>query len=59
MKCFTLHVINLKYMKVSHFELSYKKKKTFSPYSYFSTCTQGWNGLQDHLQAAWWEGDNS
>ncbi len=21
--------------------------------------TQGWNGLQDHRQAAWWEGDNS
>ncbi len=21
--------------------------------------TQGWNGLQDHCQAAWWEGDNS
>ncbi len=21
--------------------------------------TQGWNGLQDHHQAAWWEGDNS
>ncbi len=33
MKCFTLHVINLKYMKVSLFEISYKKKWTFSPYS--------------------------
>ncbi len=21
--------------------------------------TQGWNGLQDHRQAAWWEGDNN
>ncbi len=21
--------------------------------------TQDWNGLQDHRQAAWWEGDNS
>ncbi len=21
--------------------------------------TQGWNGLQDHRQAAWWQGDNS
>ncbi len=21
--------------------------------------TQGWNGLQDHRQAAWWDGDNS
>ncbi len=21
--------------------------------------SQGWNGLQDHRQAAWWEGDNS
>ncbi len=21
--------------------------------------TQSWNGLQDHRQAAWWEGDNS
>ncbi len=26
MKCFTLHVMNLKYMKVSLFEISYKKK---------------------------------
>ncbi len=25
-KCFTLHVMNLKYMKVSLFEISYKKK---------------------------------
>ncbi len=29
-KCFTLHVMNLKYMKVSLFEISYKKKFTFS-----------------------------
>ncbi len=35
MKCFTLHVMNLKYMKVSLFEISYKKKWTFSPYSNF------------------------
>ncbi len=27
--CFTLHVINLKYMKVSLFEISYKKKMNF------------------------------
>ncbi len=27
LKCFTLHVINLKSMKVSLFEISYKKKK--------------------------------
>ncbi len=26
---FTLHVMNLKYMKVSLFEISYKKKWTF------------------------------
>ncbi len=32
LKCFTLHVMNLKYMKVSLFETSYKKKCfTFSP----------------------------
>ncbi len=31
LKCFTLHVMNLKYMKVSLFETSYKKKWTFSP----------------------------
>ncbi len=35
LKCFTLHVINLKYMKVSLFEISYKKKLTFSRYSFF------------------------
>ncbi len=33
LKCFTFHVMNLKYMKVSLFEISYKK--TFSPYSIF------------------------
>ncbi len=27
LKCFTLHVMDLKYMKVSLFEISYKKKK--------------------------------
>ncbi len=31
-KCFTLRVMNLKYLKVSLFEISYKKKLTFSPY---------------------------
>ncbi len=32
----TLHVMNLKYIKVSLFEISYKKKKsTFSPISFF------------------------
>ncbi len=35
LNCFTLHVMNLKYMKVSLFEISYKKKWTFSPYSNF------------------------
>ncbi len=35
LKCFTLHVLNLKYMKVSLFEISYKKKRTFSRYSIF------------------------
>ncbi len=29
LKCFTLHVMNLKYMKVSLFEISYKKKINF------------------------------
>ncbi len=29
LKCFTLHVMNQKYMKVSLFEISYKKKYTF------------------------------
>ncbi len=33
LKCFTLHVMNLKYMIVSLFETSYNKKLTFSPYS--------------------------
>ncbi len=40
LKCFTLHIINLKYMKVSLFELGKKKKRrTFSPYSIFLRCT--------------------
>ncbi len=39
MKCFTLHVMNLKYMKVSLFEISYKKKISFSPYCNFLRCT--------------------
>ncbi len=40
MKCFTLHVMNLKYMKVSLFETSYKKKvRTFSRHSIFLRCT--------------------
>ncbi len=39
MKCFTLHVMNLKYMKVSLFEIIYKKKWTFSPESNFLRCT--------------------
>ncbi len=37
--CFTLHVMNLKYMKVSLCEISYKKKKYFSLYSTFLICT--------------------
>ncbi len=37
-KCFTLHVMNLEYMKVSLFEISKKKKKTFSQYSIFLRC---------------------
>ncbi len=39
MKCFTLHLTNLKYMKVSLFEISYKKKVIFLPYSNFLRCT--------------------
>ncbi len=39
MKCFTLHVMNLKYMKVSLFEISYKKKLTFSRHSNLLRCT--------------------
>ncbi len=39
LKCFTLHVMNLKHMKVSLFEISYKNKYTFSPYSIFFRCT--------------------
>ncbi len=38
LRCFTVHVRNLKYMKVSLFEISYKKKKTFSPYSNVLRC---------------------
>ncbi len=37
LKCFTLHIMNLKYMKVSLFEIS--KEKTLSPYSIFFRCT--------------------
>ncbi len=39
LKCFTLHVMNLKYMKVSLFEISYKKKWTFSQHSNLLRCT--------------------
>ncbi len=39
LKCFTLHVMNLEYMKVSLFEISKKKKKTFSRYLNFFRCT--------------------
>ncbi len=49
LKCFTLHVMNLKYMKVSHFEIGYKKEiRTFSPYSYFfrCTCKYTWKSLE-------------
>ncbi len=35
LKCFTLHVMNLKYIKVSLFEITYKKKIKFSPYLIF------------------------
>ncbi len=33
LKCFALHAMNLKYMKVSLFEITYKKKLTFSRHS--------------------------
>ncbi len=33
MKCFTLHAMHLKYMKVSLFEITYKKKWTFPRHS--------------------------
>ncbi len=39
LKCFNLHVINIKYMKVSLFEISYRKKWTSLPYSNFLRCT--------------------
>ncbi len=39
LKCFILHVMNLNYMKVSLFEISYKKKLTFSTCSIFFRCT--------------------
>ncbi len=39
MKCFTLHVMNIKYMKVWLFEISYKKKITFSRHSNLLRCT--------------------
>ncbi len=35
LKCFTLHVMNLKYMKVSLFEISYKKKYTLHHILFF------------------------
>ncbi len=35
LKWFTLHVMNLKYMKVSLFEISYKKKNTFFTIFFF------------------------
>ncbi len=39
LKCFTLHAMNLKYMKVSLFEITYKKKWTFSQHSNLLRCT--------------------
>ncbi len=39
LKCFTLHAMNLKYMKVSLFEITYKKKWTFSQHSNSLRCT--------------------
>ncbi len=39
LKCFTLHAMNLKYMKVSLFEITYKKKWTFSRHSNLLRCT--------------------
>ncbi len=49
LKYFTLHVMNLKYMKVSHFEIGYKKKiRTFSPYSYCFRCTCKWKIKETH-----------
>ncbi len=39
LKCFTLHAMNLKYMKVSLFEITYKKKWTFSRHSNSLRCT--------------------
>ncbi len=35
LKCLTLHAMNLKYIKVSFSEISYKKNFTFLPYSIF------------------------
>ncbi len=36
MQCFTLHVMNLRYMKVSLFEISYKKQmKLFTILTFF------------------------
>ncbi len=40
-KCFTLHAMNLKYMKVLLFEITYKKKWTFSRHSNL-LCTCMW-----------------
>ncbi len=39
MKCFTLHAMNQKYMKVSLFEITYKKKWTFLRHSNLLRCT--------------------
>ncbi len=39
LKCFTLHAMNLKYMKVSLFEITCKKKWTFSRHSNSLRCT--------------------
>ncbi len=35
LKCFTLHVMNLEYMKVSLFEISYKKNNFFMIFKFF------------------------
>ncbi len=65
-KCFTLHVINLKYMKVSLFEMSYKKKLTFSRHSNLLRCTCIWSCIicadLDFWYCArwyWWYKNNS
>ncbi len=54
LKCFTLHVMNLKYMKLLLFEISYKKKITFSPYSIFFRCTCRWPvPVEDCCSTCW------